>query len=55
MSRRLARWLFWNVPLPSWMAPHVLAIALGAKRYGRVDKSVDTVEKSANPRGDVRG
>lgn len=52
--RRLARWIVWNVPLPSWMVPHVMALALGTRRYGRVDKPVETVEKSDNPRGEVR-
>jgi hypothetical protein len=37
MRRRIARWIFWNVPLPRSWAPHVLAMALGTKRYSKVD------------------
>jgi hypothetical protein len=29
--RRLALWVFWNVPLPDSLAPHVLGFALGSR------------------------
>ena len=35
--RLLAMWLFSsNIPLPGWFVPHLLAIGLGTKSYGRV-------------------